>query len=195
MVNKSEPIMEHLLDRDPSIVFISETWLKSNKNDVTALVSTCGYKLLHNIRKDRQKDLGGGVGILLKLTMSYKHLSSKQYSSFELTVVKIELQNKRHILLVSIYRILFLSITIFLVEIVQLFETFVTIKEDVLLAGDVNIHMDEDDLYSNQFKVILNTFNIVQHVDFPTHIQGHTLDIIATFGVTPMISNKLHYNT
>ena len=30
-----------------------------------------------------------------------------------------------------------------------------TIREDVLLAGDVNIHMDEDDLYSNQFKDIL----------------------------------------
>ena len=36
-------------------------------------------------------------------------------------------------------------------------------------------------------KDILNTFNITQHIDFPTHIQGHTLDIVATFGDEPTI--------
>ena len=52
--------------------------------------------------------------------------------------------------------------------------------------GDVNIHMYEDELYSNRFKDILDTFNINQLVDFSTHIQGHTLDIIATFGENPV---------
>ena len=85
MINKTETIMEHLLDRDPTIVFLSETWLKSNKNEVTALVKTYGYKLLHNRCKDREKELGGGVGILLKLTMLHMHINYKQYSSFELT--------------------------------------------------------------------------------------------------------------
>ena len=46
-----------------------------------------------------------------------------------------------------------------------------TIREDVLLAGDVNIHMDEDDLYSNQFKDILNTSTACR---FPyTHSRSH----------------------
>ena len=49
--------------------------------------------------------------------------------------------------------------------------------------------MDEDDLYSNKFKDILDTFNMTQHVDFPTHIQGDTLDIVAAFGNKPVISN------
>ena len=179
--------MEHLLDRDPSIVFLSETWLKSNKNDVTALVKTYGYILLHNRRKDREKELGGGVGILLKFGISYKQLTYKQYSSFEITVVKIKLNNNKHLILVSIYRVLFVSVTVFLEEIIQLFEILLTLKENIILAGDVNIHNDEDELYSNRFKDILNTFNIIQHVDFPTHIKGHTLDIIATFSDNPII--------
>ena len=49
--------------------------------------------------------------------------------------------------------------------------------------------MDEDELYANSFKDILNTFNLIQHVNFPTHIAGHTLDIIATLEDNPIISN------
>ena len=190
MINKTVTIMEHLIEQDPSVVFLSETWLKSNKNVVTACVKTYEYILIHNRRQGRQKELGGGVGILLKTGISYKRLNYKQYSSFELTVVKININSNKHLVLVSIYRVLFVSITTFLDEIIQLFESLVTLKESVILAGDVNIHIDADDeLYSNKFKDILNTFNVIQHVNFPTHIQGHTLDIIATFNDAPVISN------
>ena len=43
IVNKTEIIMEHLLDRNPEIVFLSETWMKADKDNVTALVKTFGY--------------------------------------------------------------------------------------------------------------------------------------------------------
>ena len=48
--------------------------------------------------------------------------------------------------------------------------------------------MEEDELYANRFRGILNTFNINQLDNFPTHIQGHTLDIVAPFGENPTIS-------
>ena len=32
MVNKTPDIMEHIIDRDPSIVFLQETWLKTNRS-------------------------------------------------------------------------------------------------------------------------------------------------------------------
>ena len=189
MVNKSDAIMEHLLDRDLSVVFVSETWLKSDENLVTSLVKTYGYILLHNRRKNREKDIGGGVGILNKNGLEYKHMSYKSYSSFKLCVVKLHLGNRKPISLVCIYRLLFVSITVFLKEIVQLLEVLVASNDDIVIAGDVNIHLDEDELYSNNFKDILNMFNIRQHVDFPTHKMGHTLDIIATFYDNPAISN------
>ena len=150
--------MEHLLDRGPSIVFLSETWLKSNRNEVTSLVKTYGYILLHNIRKNREKETGGGVGILLKFGICYKRIKHKQFSSFEHIVIKAMLENNS-LILVSIYRVLFVSVTVFL-EDVQMFELLVTLKEDIILAGDVNIHMEEDELYANRFRGILNTFNI-----------------------------------
>ena len=97
--------------------------------------------------------------------------------------------NRKPISLVCIYRVFFVSITVFLKEIVQLLEVLVASNDDIVIAGDVNIHLDEDELYSNNFKDILNMFNIRQHVDFPTHKIGHTLDIIATFYDNPAISN------
>ena len=189
MVNKTPDIMEHLLDRDPSLVFLSETWLKSNRNNVTALVKDYGYILLHNRRKNREKATGGGVGILLKMDLKYKQVPHKQFSSFEHIIIRIPVTGRTSLLLVSIYRVLFVSTAVFLDEIVTLFEMLVTMKDNFILAGDVNIHMDEDYIYANRFKDILNTFNMVQHVDVSTHRQGHTLDIVVTFGDNPIITN------
>ena len=125
MLKKTEDIMEHLMDRDPAIVFLSETWLKSDKNHVTALVKTYGYILVHNRRKNREKELGGGVGILLKKYIVHKHVNYKFFSSFEMILVKIILKGNKYLTLVCSYRVLFVSITVFLDEIIQLFEILV----------------------------------------------------------------------
>ena len=38
-------IMEHLLDRESNIVFISETWLRDDVSNVNALFNSFGYIL------------------------------------------------------------------------------------------------------------------------------------------------------
>lgn len=189
IVNKTEIIMEHLLDRNPEIVFLSETWMKADKDNVTALVKTFGYTLVHNRRKNRQKELGGGVGFLLNSRLQYKRINQKDFSSFEHITIKLLVKNGTSVILVSIYRVLFVPVTIFLEEIIELFEILLTLSEYIIIAGDINIHMEENELYSNRFKDILGTFNITQHVDLPTHVHGHTLDVILTFSENPHISN------
>ena len=66
-------------------------------------------------------------------------------------MAKIFLANNNSLTLVSVYWLLFVPTTVFLCEIVQLFEILVSSNENIILAGDVNVHMDEDNLYSNQF--------------------------------------------
>ena len=95
MVHKTDKIMEYVRDRDSDILFISETWLTSDINHVTALVKDYGYQLLHSRRKDRLKEGGGGVGILLKLNLNCKQLKCTTYSSFEYTMVKLFLEDKK----------------------------------------------------------------------------------------------------
>ena len=58
MNNKLAELMEHLTDNSPDVVFLTETWLTSEKNTITAEVKEYGYNLLHKIRKNREKDRG-----------------------------------------------------------------------------------------------------------------------------------------
>ena len=189
MANKAREIMEHLLDRDPGIVFLQETWLSSDRNDVTALVKDYGYKLVHCRRRGRSKEIGGGVGILLKMDFVHKRLKQKSYSSFEHMSIKLNKKKCMNIVVVTIYRVLFVPVAVFIEEIMELFEMLSAIPENVVIAGDINIHMDETDIYPNKFRNILETFNMMQHVDFPTHIHGHTLDVLITLGDDLLIRN------
>ena len=59
--------MEHVIDNSADIAFLTETWLKSQKNAVTAAVQHYNYKLYHCNRTGRSKEIGGGVGILVKV--------------------------------------------------------------------------------------------------------------------------------
>ena len=132
---------------------------------------------------------GGGVSILITTNIIKKHLCSRTYSSFELTMVKIFLNNKKSLTLLCVYRLLFISVLVFLEEIVCLFESLIASNESIVLAGDVNLHMETNDIYARQFKDILDMFNIMQHIKVPTHIQGHTLDIVTTFINNPVVTD------
>ena len=56
--NKCTEVMEHILDYKADVIFLSETWMSSDDDDITAVIKTYGYKLLHNRRRNREKELG-----------------------------------------------------------------------------------------------------------------------------------------
>ena len=72
MNNKLPLLIEHLTDSQPDVIFLTETWLTSEKNNITAEVKDYGYHLLHRPRKNREKNRGGGVGILMRTSIKYK---------------------------------------------------------------------------------------------------------------------------
>ena len=59
-------------------------------------------------------------------------------------------------------------------------EQFVEVREELLIVGDFNIHVDSSNNESKGFLDILNANGITQHVTSPTHQKGHTLDIAIT---------------
>ncbi len=172
--------MEHVLDRNSDIVFLTETWLHSDKNAITAEIKTYGYKLLHNRRKDREKVLGGGVGVVVKNSLLAKQLPVKHYTSFEHTVVKLQLANKKTLFLISMYRLQEVTISTFFNEFTELLNLYAVSHEDIVIAGDVNIHMETEDASAKQMKELLDLYDLKQHVEEPTHVKGHTLDIVIT---------------
>nr|XP_047135652.1 uncharacterized protein LOC124812737 [Hydra vulgaris] len=175
--NKFQDVMEHILDRNPDIVFITETWMASENNNTTAMIKSYGYVLHHKIRKERDKVKGGGLGIMLKQSIMHKELPNKQFQSFEHVCVKIMVA-KRSLILICIYRIIFVSHTTFLDEFMVLLETKVSTGCSYIIAGDVNIHLDTKGLYSKSFKELLDALNLTQNVKEPTHKMGRILDVV-----------------
>ena len=49
-----------------------------------------------------------------------------------------------------------------------------------LLVGDFNFDVDSPDSISQRFLSTLQSFNLLQHVDVVTHVNGHTLDLVIT---------------
>ena len=54
-----------------------------------------------------------------------------------------------------------------------------TIEAPLLIAGDFNIHVNKQlDNDCDSFLDILSSMNLQQHINFPTHISGNTLDLL-----------------
>ena len=180
MNNKLPDIMEHILDCNSDVVFLTETWLQTDENAITAEVKTYGYELLHNRRKDREKERGGGVGLLVRNNISAKQLKVKHYSSLEYTVVQIKLYNRKSIFLISFYRLQEVAVSTFVEDFTDLLNDYTIPNEHFIIAGDINIHMETDDANSNKIKDLIDIYDLKQHVEVPTHVKGHTLDVVIT---------------
>jgi hypothetical protein len=107
-----------------------------------------------------------------------KHLPAKHFKSFEHTLISFSLANGHKILLISFYRLLFAPVNLFLDEFSDLLDQYAISAESLILAGDVNLHMETDCPYATQFIELLSLHNLRQHVKNPTHTKGHTLDIV-----------------
>jgi len=69
----------------------------------------------------------------------------------------------------------------FIPEMSNLLETLCTSSADVITLGDMNIHVDSSSCrFAAEFLQLLDCFNFKQLVDAPTHIRGHTLDLVIT---------------
>ena len=171
--------MEHIIDYDADISFLSETWLLSNKNSITSMIKEYGYHTHHAKRQNRSKITGGGVGILVKSSLDTTRKVSKQFLSFESSVVRLKTTDRKTVTLVCIYRVLFEAVTTFLDEITELLSELVVTIGSFVIAGDINIHCDDKtDSSCKRFDEILSMFNLKQFVDVPTQTFGHTLDVV-----------------
>ena len=69
----------------------------------------------------------------------------------------------------------------FLADFCDYLETIVLSKEQLLIVGDFNFHVDVmDDNDSVRLLDLLESFGLQQHVAHATHTHGHILDLIIT---------------
>ena len=73
------------------------------------------------------------------------------------------------------------TITKFFSEFAKLTEDLTNCHSPLLITGDFNFHLDNDDnADARNFLVFPESANMTQHVTGSTHSKGHTLDLIIT---------------
>ena len=175
--NKGPALTDLITATDMDVFGLTETHIRpSDTPSFLEELTPDGYTLLHEPRKGK---IGGGVGFLVKDSLRCSTVASPSFSSFEHIVVAV--QSGNHTLnFASIYRPPGSGISAFLDDFMSFYGFITTLPSQTILCGDFNIHYDTASPSSLNFKSVLDSCNLVQHVDFPTHIHGHILDCLIT---------------
>ena len=104
------------------------------------------------------------------------------YTSFEYLCAVIKCCPR--ILLLTVYRPPNLPAAAFILF-CELLSVICVLFDNIVISGDFNIHVDSpDSTHARDFLALIDTFNLIQHIQGPTHSQGHTLDLVITKDVT-----------
>ena len=79
--------------------------------------------------------------------------------------------------------------TVFFNQFQNLFQNLPSIPGEWLILGDFNSHLDIPSHHTETFTDILTSFGLLQHVNFPTHIHCHWLDLCITRSASQIVSS------
>ena len=75
-------------------------------------------------------------------------------------------------------------------EFFEFISKHVATKAEIIIVGDLNLHLDiNTNPHTRQFTNLLACSGLKQHVNDPTHILGHTLDILITRDTSDVVCN------
>ena len=93
-------------------------------------------------------------------------------------------------IVLTVYRPPSSSFPDFISHFSSLLEDLATSNSELIITGDFNIHVDQPHTNpSSQFINLLHDFSLTQHINFPTHSQGHTLDLLITRFTSTILSS------
>ena len=191
--NKTNTILNHIMDNDLDFLALTETKLKGDDSDQISIGEMCppGYRFLHVPRPPKENaGVGGGVGMVFKNTLDVKMVQKRNtFNSFEYMEV-VFTSGSNCVRIIVLYRSPSRSEAEFFKE----FPSFADIKniksEHLLLIGDFNFHMDKPETgYAAKFSEFLSSGNYKQHVTEKTHKLGHILDLVITNKENEFVEN------
>ncbi len=183
ITNKSCLIHDHILDKCLDMMCITETW--HQPDHFSTLNESCpqGYNYL---QKARSTGRGGGLSVIHHSDLELSTQPLPALTSFECLAFKCKppspspLPPSSPVVFLLIYRPPQPN-PAFIPEMSNLLTIFCTSSADVVILGDMNIHVDTPSCRSAaDFLQLLDCFNLNQLVDVPTHCRGHTLDLVIT---------------
>ena len=178
---KSVAIRNYILDNDIDLLVITESWHFSYELALLKELCPDGYLYEHSARDDRT---GGGIVIVYRGSVSLSVVKKDIIRSCEYMDIVVS-HDKQSFQLIAIYRPEVDAkkkkkpVAEFFEDLLDLTDDYVLSEKELLIVGDLNLHVDDKTSSEGvQFLDLLSSINLVQHVEEPTHRNGHTLDIL-----------------
>ena len=176
--NKCDQVQLYLSNYDIDLCIITETWLKPSE-EIFNEKELCppGYDIISNPRKGDKA--GGGIAILHKECLKVRINLDYNFDSCECFKYGIQLTENEGLKLCAIYRPRDSNVGMFIQDFTTMIEEPIMGKHELITAGDFNIHMQNKlNVDMILFDDILEAFNLINKVNFLTHIANHTLDLV-----------------
>ena len=186
--NKQPVFVDHITSEDIDLCVITETWLRKDDDTVLANITPAGYDIRSSPRDDK---IGGGLAVLFRDSIQVRKIVTANHPSFEATEWHLKYGNSV-IVTIGIYRPPYstnhpVTVNTFLNEFAEYLESVALVEGHLLITGDFNIHVnDVCDPAAARFINIIDSMGMINHVNIPTHIHGHTLDLIITRASTDL---------
>ena len=174
---KLQKFLNFIIDYQVDICCVTETWFESLKGVHTKTIEDSGYFIAHAVREGKK---GGGTAILIKHNLKIKNYngSCTDYSSFEYTFLCIPYRRQK-LMFICIYRLGEVSCSNFCEEINDLLQNLSEKCDMFVAVGDFNVWAeDPKNADFKKLKQTMSSFGLSQIVNQPTHLEGHTLDLI-----------------
>ncbi|XP_072020238.1 uncharacterized protein [Amphiura filiformis] len=188
---KTIAITDNIIANDIDIFIITESWLAENDPVVIGELLPPGYSFMNFNRKG---DEHGGIAIIHKSQISLQNYpSTTKTTYFEHASVVIKNTGLR---IVTVYRpppskVNGFKTSQFLEEMESFLEDECLVPAKTIFLGDFNIHVDEPGKPEvARFLDTLVVNGLHQHIQEPTHISGHTIDLIISRPEDKLVSKS-----
>lgn len=179
--NKADELGELCTSGKYDFLAITETWLRPNtpahKFAIEAICPNDSYLFLHQHRIGGKR--GGGVGFLAKKSLNPSVLSLKSINAIVTTFECLLIQTV-HGVFVILYRPPGHCSVSFYSELDSLLALTISRHKQVVVLGDINIHLDLNQPQTVSYKDILSAHDLHNHTTEATHVGGHTLDTVGS---------------
>jgi Reverse transcriptase (RNA-dependent DNA polymerase)/Endonuclease-reverse transcriptase len=188
-LDKPELLQNFILDKSIEILALTETWLSPDTPpSVLNSLTPPNFSLFH---KPRSTGRGGGLAVIHRSYLKITEASLPIYSSFESLGFTLALPSKT-LYFLTVYRPPSSSISSFLEDFSELLSNLRSKPSDLIISGDFNIHIDNSSPSALSFLTLLDSFGLIQFVNFPTHELGQSLDLLISSSES-LVSNVHPY--
>ena len=193
--NKTFGIRDYIISEDVDIMALTETWLYADEEENATYINEivpCGYTIKEVARQDGR--IGGGVAIIYKKSIHKVVLKCSSKSShpvvnqFEYMICDVFQSSdpRSKITAVIVYRPSptdknGLKLSLFWKDWSKFLRQFAGNHSEVVFLGDLNFHLNDlNQSSTKKFTNILTQYDLIQHVNKPTHTAGNILDVVIT---------------